>query len=182
MIGALLETKLSLKNPFAEKWDDIVETVSAAYNLNYEENRELHGSKVAKLIAAIPFIAECEDARAVAEIHLTTYLLTKKTTSVFDFTPSDNNDRFRRLTMLNNFVGGNPNIVEKGMCLLALAMLCEYNRTAEQDFELERYNPIVKGTINFETERQYLINKINALHCPYIDEILTEFEAQILWW
>lgn len=182
MIGTLLDNKLSTQNPFSEKWDDIVDTVATAYVLSSYEKKELHGSKIAKLIAAIPYIAGCEDPRTVAEIHLTTYLLTKKTTRVFDSTPADGVDRFRRLTMMTNFVSGNQTIIEKGICLLALTMLCEYNRTAEQDFELERYNPIVMGAINFEIERQFLIDKINSIPCPFIDEIITTFEAQILWW
>lgn len=182
MIGALLETRISTSNPFAEKWDSLVDYITDAFKLTYEESLDLKGSKIARLIGATPYIADCKDPKRTALTNLTSYLLTKRTYGIFDYKPTDNMDLHKRLSIFDIFIDGDKEVIEKSMNLLALNMLCEYNRTLEEDFELCKYNPILSGALDFEAERETLIKQVETTECTYIDEILTTFEAQILWW
>ena len=174
--------KLSQNNPFFGKWDTIVDTVAAAFNLKADDTKKLKNNKIPQLIAAIPFIAGCDDPERTAISHLGTYLLTVRTEKIFDHRPSDDTDLLRRLRMINNHVGGNKKLIKRGLNMILLNMLSDYQRDQEIDQKAGKYNPISAGKINFDKEKQKLENQINNVRSPYMDEILTVAEVPDTFW
>ena len=129
------------------KWDELSDLVAKAFRMSDEESQRFRGSMVAKLIAAIPFLAGCEDAERTAVAHLGTYLLsTRETKRYFNTQPGDSASPLERLRLGSRFKGGDQRIIERGLCLLALNMVSDYKRDLEEDRLLGKYNPIAAGT------------------------------------
>lgn len=174
--------KVSSTNPFYQKWDGLLNTVSHAFNLTDDEKMKVGKTKIAQLVAAIPYLAGCEDAERTAVTHLGTYLLTIRTNQIYDHKPSDDVDLLRRFKMIDNFIGGDSKIINRGLNLIALNMICDYQRDIEDDKKIGKYNPIAAGNLNFEKRREELVKQINSVESKYMDEILNPKEAEEEWW
>lgn len=174
--------KVSKENPFYGKWDSILDMVSLAFSLSAEEKKRVKATKMAQLIAAIPFIAGCEDAERTAISHIGTYILTVRTEKVFDHQPSDDKDLFRRLQMINNHIGGNKKLIKRGLNLIVLNMIQNYKNDAIKDKEAGKYNPISAGKWNYEKTRDKLLKQIKSVESPFMDEIVSPEEELQGWW
>jgi len=108
--------------------------------------------RIAKLIAAIPFLAGCEDAERTAVAHpAPTCLSTREDEALFQCQPEDRISVLERLRLGSNFKGGDRRIIDRGLCLLALNMVSDYHRDIEEDAALGKYNPIAAGAWDFES-------------------------------
>ncbi len=136
------------------KWMEISERVAEAFRMTPDERERLSQGRIAKLIAAIPFLAGCEDAERTAVAHLGTYLLsTRETKCYFNARSEDGTSVLERLRLGSNFKGGDARIIEKGLCLLALNMVSDYKRDIEEDERLGKYNPIAAGDLELRGYR-----------------------------
>ncbi len=184
-MSALSGTKVAKTTQlFTEaKWGEICDAVSKAFRLTAEEQSALQKKEVAKLIAAIPFLAECEDAERTSVAHLGTYLLSvRETKKYFNATENDSETVFERLRLISNFKGGNQAIIERGMNLLALNMVSDYRRDAEEDVFLRKYNPVSAGDFDYPTTIDELKERIREVPCPEMDKIMTLSVAPLVWW
>jgi hypothetical protein len=156
----------------AETWDAISDAVAKAFRMTDDESVFLKNKDIAKLIAALPFLAGCEDAERTAVAHLSTYVLSwRETKSYFNAQPGDNGSVFDRLRLIMSFKGGDHEIIERGMSLLALNMITDYRRDAEEDVFLGKYNPVSDGEFDYETLTAELKGRIDAIKCPEMDKI-----------
>src|SRR6056297_3234184 len=128
---------------FNEIWDRISEDVANAFSMDEAEKARFKSKDIARLIAAIPILAGCENAERTAVSHLGVYVLSNKDTKHY-FNPavSDNKEIFERLKHISNFTSGDPRIIKKGMSLIALTMLNDYKRDIHIDETLGKYNPV----------------------------------------
>src|SRR5208337_3670463 len=174
----LVQTKLFPES----KWADISGRVAEAFRMTTEEKERFAGGRIAKLIAAIPFLARCEDAERTAVAHLGTYLLsTRETKRYFDTRPEDAVSVLERLRLGSGFIGGDKGIIEKGLCLLALNMVSDYKRDVEEDARLGKYNPISAGAWDFESTVEALEYKIVSVSCEEMDDIAPIVEIPLDW-
>ena len=138
-----------------------------------EEKQAFKSKDVARLIGSLPFIAGCDDAHRTAVTHLGTYVLSvRETKPYFHALPEDNSGVFERLRLGCNFKGGDRDILEKGMSILALIMVNDYNRDMHIDDAIGKYNPLSDGSFDYEALREDLEKKIEAVVCPEIDRII----------
>jgi hypothetical protein len=166
-----------------EKWEEISGRVAEAFRMTAGEQEALRGGMIARLIAAIPFLAGCEEAERTAVAHLGTYLLSiKETKPYFNAHDGDTSTVLERLRLISDFKGGNSAIVDKGMSLLALNMVADYKRDIEEDARLGKYNPIAAGVWDFESTVESLEWKIATTPCEEMDDIAPIGASTLSFW
>jgi hypothetical protein len=143
------------KEAFETAWPEIAESIGKAFNMDAEEQEELRDKRVARLIAAIPFLAGCEQPARTAVAHVGTYLLSiRNTKPFFNADATDDIHILERLRLIMNFRDGDKKIIDKGMSLLALCMIDDYK--------------------DYESTRADLVARIEAIDCPQMDEIFDQ--------
>ena len=154
------------------QWDQIVDLVAGTFRFTREETERFRSRAIPKLIAAIPFLAGCKDPLRTAISHLGTYVLSVRLPEVAKTKPSDDEYLFRRLETINHFIGGDDDIIQRGMNLIALCMIYDYERDVAEDRRLNKYNPISAGSLDFEEQKHDLIRQIESVPCDGMDDIL----------
>ena len=165
-----------------ESWNSIIELVAEAHRLTPSELSELRRNRTARLIAAIPYLADCRNADRTAVQHLSTYLTAQVATEIFDHRREDDTDVTARLERITHFDGGKRPVIERGMNLLALSMISGYERSEADDRAVGAYNPIASGAWNPEEHKAALIKAIKATPMPEMDEILDTESAMMGAW
>ena len=164
-------------------WDELSGRVARAFRMTEAEETWLRDGKIARLIAALPFLAGCEDAERTAVAHLGTYLLsTRETKTYFTAQPGDNQSVLERLRLGSNFKGGDARIIERGLCLLALNMVADYKRDIEEDARLGKYNPIAAGAWDFEATVADLEYRIISIPCEEMEKLLPLVAVPMGYW
>ena len=164
------------------QWEVIGNAVADAFRMNEEERNRFLAKPLARLIAAIPFLAGCEDPERTAISHLGTYLLSVRIKGFANSKASDNEYLLKRLELINNHIGGDKEIIRRGMDLIALSMLSDYHRDIEEDRKLGKYNPVDYGAFNFAEERERLITEIEDIDCPDMERIMTIAQSTEQYW
>lgn len=156
------------------EWMEIADRVGSAFRMTGDEKRSLSEGRIAKLIAATPFLAGCDEARRTAVAHLGSYILSirPETKKYADCSKGDGAALLERFRLISNFKGGDSRIIERSLNLLALNMVSDYRRDIEEDDRLGKYNPIAAGLWNFEEMVVDLQYKVACVECPEMDEIL----------
>jgi hypothetical protein len=157
-----------------QDWPSICASTAISFRLSFNEQDYLSRNRVARLIAMIPYIAKCDEAERTALAHLAVYITAlrggKKT---YEHRPTDNADILERLRLVSSFKGGNPQVINRGMNLIALVMLCGYERDKEKDIISGKYNPMNEGIWDFETMKQTLLDKIAQTPSGELDAIFS---------
>lgn len=164
------------------EWETIIGRVAGAFQMDEDERDRLLKNKIARLVAALPFIAHCENPGRTALAHLGTFILSVRLKELAAAGPTDDSDIFKRLHLLNSFVGGDKKIVTKGMSLLALIMLEDYQRDRIMDREVGKYNPLLTCSWDYKTLKEELLEKINAAEDTALDEIMTVSDTKDGFW
>jgi len=100
---------------------------------------------VARLMAAIPYLADSEDPDRFALSNLLTFCAATKVRSLFNHRPDDDGDVLRRLATVHVGNHADPRVVDYGMTLLALISLNDHEKDAAADKTAGKYNPINAG-------------------------------------
>ncbi len=163
---------LDFSRVFSAQWPEIAEAVGRSFRMDEEERARFHDKPVARLIAAIPFLAGCDQPTRTAVAHLGTYILSvRETKPFFNADPSDDGDILDRLRLIMNFRGGDAAIIDRGMALLALTMIVDYKRDTQIDAAMGKYNPVASGAFDYDIIHDDLVRRIKAVDCPAMDEI-----------
>lgn len=181
----MYNSNLALKNNQntwnLKEWDFLVTEISNVFRFTNEEKDVFSNNPTAKLIASIPFVANCIEPERTAIAHLCLYVAELKGFQKYcSHVPSDDSDIFNRLAFISTFEGGNKTIIEHGMNILALIMIENYKRTEKSDKANGIYNPFVAGTWNYKQIKNKLLWDINKIEVPEIDGILHEI-TKMLW-
>ena len=160
-----------------EYWSSISELVSDAHRLSARELEQLRQNPVARLIAAIPVLAGCDDADRVAVQHVSTYITAGKASEIFDHRKEDDQLIQHRLERISHFPNGDKRIIERGMNLLALCMISGYEGDITEDRRRGVYNPVGAQVWDAQAEKTRLIKAIDATHAPEMDGIFGVEEA-----
>lgn len=161
-----------------DHWSFARSMTAETFRMTESEIASFSQSKVATLIGTLPFIAGCDESMRTSLAHLAIYITgIRGGRHVFDHTTSDDADVFARLRLGMSFKGGDQNKIDHGMNLLALTMLCGYERDRQKDFLSGDYNPLNALSWDFTAIHDNLKNKITAHEYPEIDGILSLEEA-----
>ena len=164
------------------QWDSLAEVISRAFRFTPEEEDRFRNKNIAKLIAAIPFLADCEDPKRTSISHLGTYVLSIRAKEYANAKPSDNISVMRRLELLSNFIGGDKKIIKRGMNLIAICMLSDYVRDLGVDALTGKYNPVSSGGVDAELEIERLTEEVRAVECGDMDRVVSVIEARRGFW
>lgn len=157
---------------FNEIWEELSKDVAAAFRMSEKEAEKLYDKKVAKLIASIPFLAGCSDAERTAVTHLGAYILSNRETKhYYNANTTDNESVFERIRLMDTYKGGNRNIIERGMSLIALTMIDDYKRDIHIDNAIGKYNPVADEAMEYQTLRKALVERIESIECPVMDQV-----------
>lgn len=167
---------------FGREWDGIVNSLADAFGMDAEEREWFRNKNLAQLIGSIPYLAGCEDPGRTAITHLGAYILSLRIKTSANCRPSDNADLYRRLEMINNFIGGDEKIIRKGMALIALNMIADYARDVEEDRAFGKYNPVGDGALDYEAEKEKLVSLIESIECEAMDDIMTYSQSIQSYW
>ena len=162
-----------------EQWDKISSRVRAVLNYGIAKTEWLHKSRMARLVASVPFLAECEKAEETSFTNLTVYLLSmdESIRDIYFHKPDDDVDVYRRLFPLNHFMGGNRDVVQCCLDLMALSMVSNYHKDVEEDNSLGKYNPVAEGKWNYQEISEKLITSIKKSITPEISAIFSVDDA-----
>jgi predicted N-acyltransferase len=172
-----LESSVASRQASAEeqtaRWESIVAMTAQTFRFTPEETIAFASCRTARLIGELPFIARCEDAERTALAHLAVYITALRGGRfVFDHSPEDNEDICSRLRLIMSFESGVPLVIEHGMKLLALIMVCGYNRDREKDEAEGFYNPLNDGSWDFAKISSILTARIKEISSPAIERLL----------
>ena len=153
-------------------WNYMVNEISNVFRMSEEETKAFSDCGTARIIAELPFAAGCSEPERTAILHLCIYIAEiRGFQRYFAHLPSDDGDIFTRLGCIADFEGGDQDIIEHGMCMLALIMIEGYKRSECFDRANGVYNPFASGSWNYESLRKNLEEKLNKISCPNLDSI-----------
>ncbi|MFA7568083.1 MAG: hypothetical protein WCY01_13735 [Alkalispirochaeta sp.] len=159
---------------FEAQWTTIVDSTAAAFRMDAAETEWLRTKPVARVIGAIPFLAGCRNAARTAVTHLGTYLLSiRETKPFYNANSEDDGDILDRLKLISTFDGGNRAIIDRGMALIGLSMILDYNRDVQIDAALGKHNPLTTGAFDFEKAYADLVGRVEAVDCPEMEVLLS---------
>jgi len=167
-----------------EQWENVLSRAGAVLNFGIEKKEQVKNSKMAKLIAAVPFIAGCNKAVETSFSHLLIYLMSldESAKDIYFHKKEDDADIYSRLIPISNFSGGNKEIIDCCMDLLTLCMVSNYKKDAADDKEIGKYNPLNSGEWDYDTISKKLIEKIDKNIIPEITNIYTKDDALKAYW
>ena len=155
------------------QWSYLLTEISKVFSLNSKEIENLSNSTTAKIIATIPFESNCKEPERTAIAHLCLYIAELKGFQKYcSHNKEDDADIYNRLAFISTFEGGNYQIIEHGMAILALIMIEGYKKSKQKDEKAGVYNPLVSGTWNYQSIKNSLVWKINKLSVPNLDILL----------
>lgn len=157
-------------------WEKMVCEFERVFKLSKSEKKRFYNSTTAKIIATIPFAAECKNAQRIAIAHLSLYIVEIRGFHEYcNHTHGDDSSIYNRLEPLNTFDGdGIQEVIRHGMDMLALIMIEGYKASMNKDRFLNTYNPFNSGAWNYEETKSNILHRLNVIECPSLD-ILFDF-------
>lgn len=180
MYNSNLAYTLNEEGSFIASWDYFVKEIAAVFRFSKEEKVWFKNCRTAKLIAAIPFAANCVEPERTAISHLCIYIAEiRGFQKYFAHLPSDDRNVYNRLDCIATFEGGDQNVLSYGMNMLALIMIEGYHNSQKSDKENNIYNPLNSKKWNYEGLKKELEQKISCYSNSLLDSI---FDAPINGW
>lgn len=167
-----------------KEWETVSSRVRVFLDYGIAETEWLEGSRMARFIAAVPFLAGCRKAMEISFTHLLVYLASwdDSTKELFYHKPTDDGDIYSRLFPILGFNGGNEETLRCCRELLALCMISGYRKDAEKDQELGKYNPLNAGAWDATALVEKLTESIEKRLTPEIAECYTIENALQGYW
>lgn len=154
---------------YVPEWNYFVNEIKQIYRLTDEEAANFSSNQTAKIIAAIPFVANCYRPEVTAIAHLSLYMNELK--GFYKYCSNNNLDDidlYERLEPISHFRGGNEKIIQMGMDTLAYIMIEGYHKSEKFDLQNGNYNPFVSGSWNYKKLKRQLSIKVFIDNNPFI--------------
>ncbi len=160
------------------KWDELVNVIQAQFHYDNNMRERMIGNKLLKLVAAIPFVAGSDNPSRTAIIHMSAMMIAGECgKEIFLHKFHDNSSLKKRLHAISNFDGGNQDIINKGMNLLYLVMLSDYQIDSKADEKISKYNPLNSSIWDYKKLRDQILEECNTIPVTQLDTILSANEA-----
>lgn len=132
----------------------IMDDLAVAFKLTEKEKQAYMTSPAFKIIAAIPYLAKCQDPDRCAYTHLSSAIVASRLgkSSVATFRESDLKGVSRRLDYMFDFISGNRKIIKQGKALLKYNMLLDYKKDFASDIKQSKNNPMNYDSFDLERE------------------------------
>ncbi len=139
---------------------------------------------VARLIGWLPFLANTDQPQRDSITNMTIYLLSGYGSSrdIFFLSESRNDVLFDCLATLLNFTNGDEKILHRGLSLICIVLLNEYEKNRDEDRSKGKYNPLNAGVWNFDELMRELEAGVKAVPCRKMDRILSLEAAAGCYW
>ncbi|MBI9106377.1 MAG: hypothetical protein JEZ04_06480 [Spirochaetales bacterium] len=153
-----------------EQWEKVSSRARTVFNFGIKQSEWIEGSKMARLIAAVPYLAGCDKAEKTSFTHLSVYIMSidESAKEIYFHKLEDDRDLYSRLFPISNFMEGNQKIIQCCMDLIALNMVSNYNNGADEDLAIGKYNPVAQGKWSFPELSEKLIKNIEENISPEI--------------
>jgi hypothetical protein len=142
------------------KHNEYVNQVAGLLNLGLKEKESLRNSQPAKIITALPHLAECKHPERTALINLLRMAEAHRDT-VFDATPGEGLGK--RMFDIAGFRSGNEKVIRYGIGLLELASLEDHQWDIRDDAREGKYNPIHAGEIDYKKEKGAIRERLRGI-------------------
>ena len=164
-------------------WIELLDRITTVFKIDKVRRNQLNSNPVFRLVAALPYLAGCDEPQRTSLSHMATFILAADdaTRDVYAHNFQDSSDLRRRLEPISHFTNGHPRIIERGMQLLTLAMLSDHLHDAESDKALNKLNPIVAGHWDAVGMMSRIRRNLAMNPCPEMDEILNPDQAPSFW-
>lgn len=154
------------------EWNYFVSELQKIFKLSKDETAHVKNSFTAKIIASIPFAANCSEPERIAISHLCIYMAEIKGFQKYlAHRPTDDISPFKRLLPISHFNDGDEKVINEGLTILALIMLEGYNHSKEIDKINNVYNPLVNNKWNYEQLKDSLIEDLYNNHSGLYPEL-----------
>ena len=167
-----------------EQWENILARAAAVLNFGMKKKEQIKNSKLAKLIAATPYLAGCNKALETSFSHLLIFLMSldESAKDIYFHKPEDDSDIYSRLFPISSFLGGNKELIQCCVDLSALCMLANYKKDMDNDKTIGKYNPVSEGVWDYNFLYTKLNNNIDKLITSEILKIYTKDDALQGFW
>ena len=176
MLPKAQQTEMLQEAAFTQnQWNDLVDRTALLFHFDASRKEKMANHQVMKLVGALPFLAGCRNPQRIALSHLATYVMAASEggKDLFLHSFADNSDLFSRLERISHFDGGDPVVIQRGMNLLALAMLEDHRKDSLEDRQNRKYNPLNAGAWDYEKMAEELKKAIGSVNCPGMENILS---------
>ncbi len=167
-----------------DQWEYVLSRAGAVLNFGIEKKEQVKNSKMAKLIAATPYLAGCDKVLETSFSHLIIYLLSLDESSkdIYFHKFEDDSDIYSRLLPISNFRGGNKIVIQCCIDLTALCMLSNYKKDMEDDEANGKYNPLTVSNWDYNSMSAKLIDNIDKTITVEISKIYSKDDAFKAFW
>jgi hypothetical protein len=153
--------------------------MAETFRFTESEHAAFACNSTARLIAALPFAAGCDEPERTALAHLAVYLTEIRGGSrIGAHTQADNANPLTRLRLIASFKGGDQRVIQHGMYQLALIMLHGYERSKAADARHQVYNPLNDGSWDAHTMNHWLIKTIHTFPGDLLDQLVPDTGGQ----
>ena len=161
-------------------WTDLVRRVGVLCNFDETIIISIMENQLFKLATALPYLAGAHEAQRLALNNLLLIIAMSLHTpckDVFLHKPEDDDDVFHRLKLLYH-EDGDHDIQMRGLALMAIVMINDHCHDAEEDSAIGKYNPIVAKKWNAYPYQKILVDFINTVPGPKMDELFPINQAK----
>ena len=95
-------------------WIDLLEMIGSTFSFDVDQIARMRKNPVLKLVAALPYLANCDEPSRTALSHMSVFILAgaSPTKKVFSHNFKDSAGLERRLERISHFPGGNQQIID----------------------------------------------------------------------
>jgi len=167
-----------------ELWNDLCSRLFEALPSYGEFEDRVRKNTVARLVGLLPFIGRTERPYRDALTNMSIFMISSygPGKDIYTHIPADDADVLSRLTPIMNFTGGRKKILDRGMNLIAMVLVNDYRKDQEEDRRTGHYNPLNAGVWDYVSIMEELKEKVNAVPCRKMDEILNSEFIPFAYW
>jgi|GEM_PF-453206 len=164
-------------------WSDLLGRISTVFRLDGDRRTGLESNTVFRLVAALPYLAGCDEPARTALSHMATFLLAADdaTRDVYAHGFRDSSDLQHRLEPISHFLGGDERLIRRGMRLLTLAMIADHVHDEQADRDDGKFNPVGAGHWDAEELMGRIRLELADIPCPEMDAILDPDQIPGYW-
>lgn len=156
-------------------WESIVSKTAETFRLNDSEADSLRKNELVRMFALLPYFAECPNHEGIGLLNVSIYITERVGGREF-FIHHEGHDLeyLRRFQPFRDVMaGGKEEVIEKGLALAGLVMLNDYLQDQEEDVARGKYNPLNEGSWDYDSARQALEGKAQALPVQRMDKLFS---------
>ncbi len=164
-------------------WHELVNKIASAFSFGRNRLDKMSTNSVLKLVAGIPYLANCDEPERIALAHMGTFILAGQdaTRSAFAHSFRDSADLERRLDTISHFSDGNSRIIRWGMKLLTIAMINDHIHDRNADQADGKMNPVNAGHWVGEILIANLKEEIGDICDDRLNIFMSDVETQGYW-